>query len=359
MRQVALPALAAGSFDGVEADQTAHRIYLADRTNNKVAVVDMSSAKPQFVGTIDVAGTPNGLGVAPKLHRLYAGMADGNLVVVDTDPQSPRAMQVIDKISVDKTSADLLDYSAGLQRVFVSTGIGGEVVSVDVAGTQAQQRFALKAPVGQPRYDPADGKVVSTIKLAGCHPYGLAINPGRQLALTTCRSSVAVVNLQNNAFDVSRAVAGGDIVTYDAAADRFVVASPHGNTDSSVSAFYGDGHLIGSVSGTPVTHGAAFDAQHGVVYAPAAAGLLSFAPGACEPPPDGLRFAGGMSFFLAPLLAFALFLYLYARHRRRGGPKRLTYEELRKQDMETERERMLELEDSILGPVNQEWRPEA
>ena len=126
-----------------------------------------------------------------------------------------------------------------------------------------------------------------------------------------------------------------------------------------MSAFYGDGHLIGSVSGTPVTHGAAFDAQHGVVYAPAAAGLLSFAPGACEPPPDGLRFAGGMSFFLAPLLAFALFLYLYARHRRRGGPKRLTYEELRKQDMETERERMLELEDSILGPVNQEWRPEA
>ena len=122
---------------------------------------------------------------------------------------------------------------------------------------------------------------------------------------------------------------------------------------------HGDGHLIGSVSGTPVTHGAAFDAQHGVVYAPAAAGLLSFAPGACEPPPDGLRFAGGMSFFLAPLLAFALFLYLYARHRRRGGPKRLTYEELRKQDMETERERMLELEDSILGPVNQEWRPEA
>src|SRR5207248_1866794 len=167
----------------------------------------------------------------------------------------------------------LPDYSAGLQRVFVSTGIGGEVVSVDVAGTQAQQRFALKAPVGQPRYDPtdgmlyvttpstdsllkinpADGKVVSTIKLAGCHPYGLAINPGRQLALTTCRSSVAVVNLQNNAFDVSRTVAGGDIVTYDAAADRFAVASPHGNTDSSVSAFYGDGHLIGSVSGTPAT----------------------------------------------------------------------------------------------------------
>jgi DNA-binding beta-propeller fold protein YncE len=379
VRQVALPALAAGSFDGVEADQAAHRIYLADRTNNKVAVVDMSSAKPQFVGTIDVAGTPNGLGLAPRLHRLYAGMADGNLVVVDTDPGSPRAMQVIDKFSVDKTSADLLDYSPGLQRVFVSTGIGGEVVSVDVAGTQPQQRFALKAPVGQPRYDPtdgmlyvttpstdsllkinpADGKVVSTIKLAGCHPYGLAINPGRQLALTTCRSSVAVINLQNHAFDVSRAVAGGDIVTYDAAADRFAVASPHGNGDSTVSAFYGDGHLIGSVSGTPVTHGAAFDAQHGLVYAPAAAGLLSFAPGACEPPPDGLRFAGGMSFFLAPLAVFALFVFLFARHRRRGGPKRLTYEELRKQDMETERERMLELEDSILGPPNHEWRPEA
>jgi len=32
------------------------------------------------------------------------------------------------------------------------------------------------------RIDPASGKVVNTIKVVGCRPNGLAINPGRQLA---------------------------------------------------------------------------------------------------------------------------------------------------------------------------------
>ena len=65
VRQVSIPAVAAGSFDGVEGDQTGHRLYLADRTTNKVDVIDISSADPWFKGAIDVGGPPNGLAVAP------------------------------------------------------------------------------------------------------------------------------------------------------------------------------------------------------------------------------------------------------------------------------------------------------
>ena len=289
VRQAAVPAIAAGSFDGVEADQTAHRLYLADRTNSKVQTIDISAAQPRFAGSIDVAAPPNGLAVAPELHRLYAGLSGGTLAVIDTQADSPTYMQVVKSITVNAAAdADLMDYSPSLQRVFVSTGSGGEVVGVSTILNEVKERYTLNTEIGQPRYDaadgmlyvttlgtdsllrinPADGKVVNTIKVAGCRPNGLAINPGRQLALTTCRSSVAAINLRTGAYDVNRVVAGGDIVSYDAAVDRFVVASPHDRTDSAVGVFYGDATFLGSVAATPAAHGAAFDSAHGLVYAP-------------------------------------------------------------------------------------------
>jgi len=379
VRQVSIPAVAAGSFDGVEGDQTGHRLYLADRTTNKVDVIDISSADPWFKGAIDVGGPPNGLAVAPELHRLYAGVAGGTLAVVDIEASSPHFMQVINTITVDPADADLIDYSAKLNRVFVSTGTGGEVVSVDPTGAAPQVRYPLKTEVGQPRYNPADGllyvtvagldsivainpsdgKTVRTIKVAGCHPHGLAINPGRQLAMAICRSSVAVVNLRTAASDVSMVVQGGDLVSYEAAVDRFVVASPHNRTDSAVGVFYGDGTFLGSVVSTPAAHGAAFDAARGLVYAPGAAGLMSFTPGACEPPADWMKFAAGMSVFAVPLFAFALFLIWYARRMGRSRSAGPTWEDLQKEDMANERERMLALEDAIFGPLNQDLRPES
>src|SRR5438132_10435284 len=131
VRQAAVPAIAAGSFDGVEADQTAHRLYLADRTNSKVQTIDISAAQPRFAGSIDVAAPPNGLAVAPELHRLYAGLSGGTLAVIDTETGSPTYMQVIKQISVGSADADLLDYSPTLQRVFVATGSDGQIVAVD------------------------------------------------------------------------------------------------------------------------------------------------------------------------------------------------------------------------------------
>src|SRR6266571_1352743 len=59
-----------GSFDVVEIDQAAHRLYVADRTNRGVDVFYISTAQPKYVATIPVPSSPNGLAIAPDRDRL-------------------------------------------------------------------------------------------------------------------------------------------------------------------------------------------------------------------------------------------------------------------------------------------------
>src|SRR5579862_9901741 len=84
--QTKLPVLAAGSFDGVALDPTARRLYLADRTDKGVDVVDVGSASPRFVATVPLGAYPNGLAVASDRRRVYAGLVGGVVAVIDTDP---------------------------------------------------------------------------------------------------------------------------------------------------------------------------------------------------------------------------------------------------------------------------------
>lgn len=373
VRETAMPAVAAGSFDGVAADPKAQRLYLADGANNKIDVVDTSSANPRLVQAIDVGAAPHGLAVAPDIHYLYAGLTGGAIAVIDIQEGTPRFMQVVTQIKADPMEIDLLDYSAETKRLFAATGAGGDVIAIDTVTNQVIRWYPLHVRIEQPRYNPADGKLYVTSPgtsslvqidpvdgtttgnyfIKGCDPSGLAINPGRQLALAACGGSVALINLRNGAYEVTRSVPGGDLVTYDASVDRFAVASPHGPKDSLVGVFDGDGTFVGSVTATPKAHGAAFDA-HGLVYAVGAAGLMSFSPSACEPPPEWLKFLGGVSVFALPLLAAALFLYLYARRRMGQTPSHgedgPSFRELQQEDLATERERMRAFEDAVLGP---------
>ena len=308
-------------------------------------------------------------------------LTGGAVAVIDTRDGSPTFMKVVTQIKADPTEVDLLDYSAGTKRLFAATGSGGDVVAIDTTTNQVIRWYSLHVPVEQPRYNPVDGKLYVTtpgtsslvqIDLAdgmtsrnyfikGCGPSGLAINPARQLAVTACKGSVAMVNLRTNAQEVTRSVPSDDLVTYDPSSDHFAVASPHGEKDSVVGVFDGDGTFVGSVAATPKAHAPAFDA-HGLVYATGATGMMSFAPSACEPPPEWLKFVGGLSVFAVPLMAAALFLYLYARRRlgrataEDDGP---SFYDLQQEDLATERERMRAFEDAVLGPpLSPEMQPE-
>lgn len=365
VRAVAVPAIAGASFDGAEIDQASHRVYLANRTDESVAVVDVSGTAPRLAGMFKVGGSPSGLAVAPERQELYAGLGSKGVAVVDT-----RSMQVAQTMALDGADVDLIDYNAGTGTLYA--GAGDAVLIVDPATQQVTRRVTTSGTVEQPRFDPADrmlyvtvpqtdsllqidpqsGAVTRTYVIKKCHPAGLGINPTRQLAVLGCGSSIALVNLRSGAEETTRAVQGADVVTYDAGADRFVVASPHELRDSAIGVFAGDGRFLGSVSSTPSAHAAVYDDAHGVVYAPGPAGLMSFAPVQCEPPPEWLKFAGGLSLFALPLVGLAVFLVWYARRLRRGprAPSGPTDDDLREEDLALERERMRALEDSILGP---------
>jgi len=248
VRVAAMPVVAAGSFDGVVADPNTHRLYMADRTAKGLDVVDISSTTPRFMATVNLGAMPSGLALAPNQNRLFAAVEGGKVAVIDTG-----SARVIDTIALNASSADLLDYSPQTRRVYAGTGDGGEVVTIDATTDKVRLRLAAKAPVGQPRYDPADGmlyvttpksdslvqinpasgNITRTYVIPKCGPAGVAINPTRQLAMLACGSSVGLLNLQTGAQTVTRAVQGGDIVSYDAAADRFVLASPLGRTAQS------------------------------------------------------------------------------------------------------------------------------
>ena len=368
VRTTAMTVIAGGSYDVVVADQPGQRLYLADRTAKGVDVVDISSPQPVFVSTIPLTAAPHGLALDTASHRLFAALGNGAVAVIDTGPRSSN--QVVANIQTDSSSLDLIDYSAQTDSLYV--GSDRTVLVVDAARAQVTKRITTAMAVGQPRFDPADGMVYATVSgtdslvqinpatgfvtrsyvIAKCRPNGVGINPARQLALVSCGGSIALVNLESGAQRVTRVVQGGDVVTYEAAADRFVVASPHDMDESAIGVFAGDGSFIGSVPATSSAHAAAFDSAHGLVYAPGPVGLMSFAPAACAPPPDWLRFVGGLSVFAVPLLLATLFLVLVARAlaRRRAGLGGPTYEELQAEDLEFERERMRALEDGILGP---------
>jgi hypothetical protein len=373
VRQTSLPALAAANMDGVEVDQGGHRVFYTDQATHTIQIVDISSSSPRLAGTMSVPAAPSGLAYAADRQRLYVGLDGGVVGVIDTDPVSAKYGQVIDKVTVDKAQADLLDYSAQTGTVYVGTALSNAVVTFDANSDKVTTRYDVKAPVEQPRFDPADGKIYVTTPatdslvqidpatgqvtrsyvIPKCRPAGLAINPNRQLAVAACRGSTALYNLRTGGTEVSRTVPGGDLVSYDARADRFLVGSSHGPRDSSVGVFDGDGQFVAQVQSSPNAHGAVINDSTGVVYAASAVGLLSFTPAACAPPPEWLSFAGGMSVYLTPLIAFGLFLFLYARRRSRrdpNAPRSSTWEQLQAEDLEAERERIRALEDAIYGP---------
>lgn len=361
-----MPAIAAGSFDGMVADPGAQRIYLADRAARGIDVVDDSSSTPRFVGTVVLSSFPNGVAFAADQHRLYAGLEDGSVAVVDTT-----SLKIVDTVAVGTNAVDLLDYSSLTRHVYAATGDAGEVITIDATTEKIDQLIAVGGPVEQPRLDPADGmlyvskprsdaivqldpttgKETRAYVIPKCHPAGVAINPSRQLAMLACGSSVGWLNLRTGASSVTHEVQGGDIVSYDSTADRFVLASPHGRSDSAVSLFAGSGDFLGSVTASPKAHAAVMDDAHGLVYAPGNSGLVSFAPAACPPTPDWLSFAGGFSMFAVPFAALVLVLVVYARRMGRPrGVKGPTMLDLHKEDRAAEHERMRALEDSIFGP---------
>ena len=284
------------SFDNVEIDQAAHRLYLGDRTDKGVDVFDISRPRAKYLQTIALPSSPNGLAFAPDLHRLFVGTGGGSVVVVDT-----RTGSIVGDVPTGKSSADLLDYGAARQRLYVANSTDGTITSIDPSTLAIKAHFDVGYQLEQPRYNPSDGMVYVTspqadalfkvdpdsgnvayiYSLGGCQPMGMAINPTANKALIVCRTFVMSFDLNTGKSETFKQVLGGDIVNYNAKVDRFWVGSPH-ITKPSVIGIFGGNPIAYYTSVDTGAHGnsAAFDETNNMVYTPdtgpKAPGVASF-----------------------------------------------------------------------------------
>lgn len=305
-----VPTLAgkAGNTDVLETDQANHRLYAADRADQGIDVYDTTAAPAKYLLTIPLPAPPNGLAIAPDLARLYVGTSTGSVVFVDLNPASATLNTVIKEVPTGGKDADLLDYAAKPQLLFASNGIEGTIASIDASTGEVKARFNVGFALEQPRFNPADGMLYVTspdadglfqidpkdgqiknkVPLGGCLPAGMAINPQSQV-LIACRNAVITWDLRSAKSSGFNQVAGGDVVSYDAKADRFFVASPQKTGPSAVGIFRGNPiEYIASVSTPGAGKSTAYDETNDVLYTPD--GRLGYAGVAGFHPPASQQF---------------------------------------------------------------------
>jgi preprotein translocase subunit Sec61beta len=305
LSEVRVPTLRSGaSFDSVEIDQKGRRLFAADRTDSGVDVFDLTSNPPVYTHTISFSSAPNGLAYAPDLKRLFVGLADGSVGVVDEHEV------VIKTIPAGGKYTDLIDYSPSTQEVYAANPGDSIIARIDavtgaVKNTITIQGFGLE----QPRYNPTDhmlyvtspdagylyaldpnqGTIKSKTDLGSCTAHGLAINPATGQALIACSTWVERINLRDaNDRETFSEVSGGDVVTYDAAADRFLVATS-ADVPSGVAVLGGNPiKYIATVPTRSKGNSAVLDEGSQVVYTPdtraGTAGLVAFTLPSAEPP---------------------------------------------------------------------------
>ena len=334
------------SFDNVEIDQAAHRLYASDRTNRGVDVFDISKPRARYLKTIAMGSNPNGLAIAPDVGRLFVGTASGAVTVVDTSTGA-----IIDQVVTGGSGADLLDYGAARQRLYVSNAADGTVTSIDTATDKVKAHFVIGSyQLEQPRFNPADGMVYVTspsadslfrvdpndglvkhiFSLGGCTPNGLAINPKSNQALIVCKTFVMSFHLNTGKSEKFAQVLGGDVVNYNAKVDQFFVGSPHITKPSVIGIFGGNPiAYYSSVSTNAHGNSAAYDETNNVVYTPDLlpdkAGVASFQlPEKPQVFPAWLSILTTYGFYAALVVGFGLFLLFISRSAdpaRRPAPK--------------------------------------
>jgi len=280
------PAASAGNFDDIQIDQANHRLYAADRDHG-IDVFDITTPYTKFVASINVPAPPNGLAIAPDLGRLYAGTADGSVQVLDINPSSPTTGTVIAAIQTGGKEVDLLDYSATRHELYASNGPDGTLAIIDTTKNAISGTVKVGFPLEQPRFNPADGMLYvtspgadalfeidpasATVKskntLGLCQPIGLAINPRANQAMIACKNWTLAWNFRTSTAQGFNQASHGDVVRYDAAADRFLVASP-GHINTSTVAFFGGSPIayISSVTTGSGGRAADYDDTNGLVY---------------------------------------------------------------------------------------------
>src|SRR5207248_942072 len=114
------------SIDIIQIDQAAHRLYVADRTTNGVDVFDISTKDAKYLKSVDAGSGANGVVVAKDVNKLFAGLNDSNVAIIDLT-----SLTVIAKVNTGgKGRADELDYDPKDKKVYVANSGDGFVTVI-------------------------------------------------------------------------------------------------------------------------------------------------------------------------------------------------------------------------------------
>ncbi len=284
--------------DTIDIDQEAHLLYYGDNWSGGLDVFDISTPAARYVKTIRIRGTFYGICVVKDVHKVFVGVSNSSVAVVDIAPNSPTLHTVIATIDTGgKGAADLVDWDPIHKKLYMANRADGFVTSIDGVTNKIVNHIGNLSPgIEQPRYNPVDGMVYVTDNRTSvlyqidpvtdrlartfpigvdCRPNGMAINPKTNQALLACNNRE---HPQTIIWDFSKGqiaavmseVGNGDGVIYNAKVDRFFFAASGFPSGPVMGIFKGSPAQF--LTNVPTMRGSswvAFDETHRMVYAPA------------------------------------------------------------------------------------------
>ena len=296
-----------GSFDIIDVDQAAHLLYLGDRTSGGVDIFDISSPAAKYLQTVNT-GPANGVTVAKNVNKVFAGISDSSVAIIDVDPASPKRNTVIARLNTGgKKRADEMDYDPRDRKLYVANSDDGLVTVIDAVKNAIIKQFKdLGEGLEQPRYNPIDGMMYMTVSDqnlifqfdpvkdvlvkkydvgVACEPHGIVINPADQALLGCANKKTPMTvlwDLKTHAVITTFNQAGaGDEAAYDPKTNLYFFAAANFPKGAVLAIFGGSPvHWIGNVPTAAGSHAVGFDATNHVVYTidqrPNSAGLMAF-----------------------------------------------------------------------------------
>lgn len=298
------------SIDIMLIDQSAHRLYIADRTDIGVDVLDISTPRARYLRTLILTSAPNGLALAPDLGELFSANNDSTVTIFDLKSGN----QVANLKTGGKGRADELDYDPKDQKVYVANSGDGFVSVIDVKSNTIIKKFdnVSSGSLEQPRYNPADGMFYLSLSDDNaivqfdpskdemtkrwdvgvtCGPQGLAINPQTNQALLGCNNkkqeqAVLWDIAAGKVISTFPQAGAGDVTLYDSKANRFFFAAANFTKDGAPApemAWFSATPPVAYVSSMATavgSHAVAYDETNKIVYTqdqkPHDGGLFAF-----------------------------------------------------------------------------------
>jgi len=281
------------SFDFMAMDQEDHRLYISDDVDQGVDVFDVSTPTASYVKTIPTADLPNGITYVPQLHRVFVGVTNSTVAVVDADPASPAENTIVATIVTGgQGAADLLGYDATDRRLFVTNPDDGFISSIDPISNRVVARIVVQSATEQPVYDPVDGMLYvadsddNSILLIDphrnvlvheyalpdvCVPHGFAIDPATSQGLIGCGDKDSLLTMAwdfraKRVFQTFDFAGGGDQVIFDARSQHFYFAA-EGYGPPEMAVFNAD--PITYLTSVPTSHhslNVAYDETNHLIY---------------------------------------------------------------------------------------------